>query len=308
MMISLLLGKQIAAMLIMVLMGFAVVRMKLLTTEESRVISALVLYLVGPCMVLDAFQIDYTPERLNGLLLSLGAAAFALALAVGLNFVVRKPLKLDPVEQTSAIYSNSGNLIIPIVVYVFGQEWVLYTTGFLTMQTILFWTHCTTVLQKNPRISLKNILLNINMIAVFIGVVMFVSGLRFPEVPRMAIHGVGVMIGPLCMIVTGMLIGSMDFSRLKAYRRLPLIVGLRLIFYPLVTLLAFRLSGLASLAPDGETVLMIAFFAAAAPCASTITQMAHLYGRNGEYASLINVVSTLLCVFSMPVLTWLYQW
>ena len=308
MMISLLLGKQIAAMLIMVLMGFAVVRMKLLTTEESRVISALVLYLVGPCMVLDAFQIDYTPERLNGLLLSLGAAAFALALAVGLNFVVRKPLKLDPVEQTSAIYSNSGNLIIPIVVYVFGQEWVLYTTGFLTMQTILFWTHCTTVLQKDPRISLKNILLNINMIAVFIGVVMFVSGLRFPEVPRMAIHGVGVMIGPLCMIVTGMLIGSMDFSRLKAYRRLPLIVGLRLIFYPLVTLLAFRLSGLASLAPDGETVLMIAFFAAAAPCASTITQMAHLYGRNGEYASLINVVSTLLCVFSMPVLTWLYQW
>jgi predicted permease len=308
MMISLLLGKQIAAMLIMVLMGFAVVRMKLLTTEESRVISALVLYLVGPCMVLDAFQIDYTPERLNGLLLSLGAAAFALALAVGLNFVVRKPLKLDPVEQTSAIYSNSGNLIIPIVIYVFGQEWVLYTTGFLTMQTILFWTHCTTVLQKNPRISLKNILLNINMIAVFIGVVMFVSGLRFPEVPRMAIHGVGVMIGPLCMIVTGMLIGSMDFSRLKAYRRLPLIVGLRLIFYPLITLLAFRISGLASLAPDGETVLMIAFFAAAAPCASTITQMAHLYGRNGEYASLINVVSTLLCVFSMPVLTWLYQW
>ena len=308
MMISFLLGKQIAAMLLMVFMGFAIVRMKLLTAEESRVISALVLYIVGPCMVLDAFQIDFTPERLHGLMLSLGAAAFALALAVGLNFVIRRPLGLDPVEQTSAIYSNSGNLIIPIVVYVFGQEWVLYTTGFLTMQTILFWTHCTTVLQKSPRISLKNILLNINMIAVFVGVIMFVSGLRFPEVPRMAVHAVGVMIGPLCMIVTGMLIGSLDFARLKAYRRLPLIVALRLLFYPLVTLLAFRLSGIASLAPDGETVLMIAFFAASAPCASTITQMAHLYGRNGEYASLINVVSTLLCVFSMPLLTWLYQW
>jgi len=308
MMISLLLGKQIAAMLLMVFMGFLIVRLKLLSTEDSRVLSAVALYISGPCMMLDAFQLECSPDRLQGLLLSIGAATFALALAVGLNFVIRRPLRLDPVEQTSAIYSNSGNLIIPIVVYVFGQEWVLYTSGFLIMQTILFWTHCSTVLQKNPHISIMRILTNVNMLAVFAGAAMFLTGLRLPEVPAMAVHAVGIMIGPLCMIVTGMLIGSADFSRLKAYRRLPLIVALRLIFYPLATLVAFRLCSLSDFAKDGTTIVLISFFAASAPCASTITQMAHIYGRNGEYASLINVVSTLLCVFSMPVLAWMFQW
>lgn len=308
MMISLLLGKQIAAMLLMVFMGYAIVRAKLLSPQDSRVLSAVALYIICPCMMLDAFQLECTPERVHGLMLSVGAASFALALGIVLNFLIRRPLSLDPVEQTSALYSNSGNLIIPIVVYVFGQEWVLYTSGFLIMQTILFWTHCAPVLQQNPRINILKILLNVNMLAVFAGAAMFLLGIRLPEVPRMAVHGVGVMIGPMSMLITGMLIGSMDFSRLRQYRKLPLIVALRLIFYPLVTLVAFRLSGMSGLVENGETIVMISFFAASAPVASSITQMAHIYGRNAEYASVINVVSTLLCVFSMPVMAWLFQW
>ena len=307
MMISLLLGKQIAAMLLMVFMGYAIVRAKLLSPQDSRVLAAVALYIICPCMMLDAFQLECTPERVQGLMLSIGAAAFALALGIVLNFLIRKPLALDPVEQTSALYSNSGNLIIPIVVYVFGPEWVLYTSGFLIMQTVLFWTHCAPVLQQNSRINILKILLNVNMIAVFAGAAMFLLDIRLPEIPRMAVHGVGVMIGPMSMLITGMLIGSMDFSRLREYRKLPLIVALRLIFYPLVTLVAFRLSGMSGLVENGETIVMISFFAASAPVASSITQMAHIYGRNAEYASVINVVSTLLCVFSMPVMAWLFQ-
>ena len=307
MMISYLLGKQIAAMLLMVFMGYAIVRAKLLSPQDSRVLSAVALYIICPCMMLDAFQLECTPERVHGLMLSLGAAAFALALGIILNFLIRRPLDLDPVEQTSALYSNSGNLIIPIVVYVFGQEWVLYTSGFLIIQTVLFWTHCAPVLQQSSRINILKILLNVNMIAVFAGAAMFLLDVRLPEVPRMAVHGVGVMIGPMSMLITGMLIGSMDFSRLRAYRKLPLIVALRLLFYPLVTLVAFRMSGMSGWAENGDTIVMISFFAASAPVASSITQMAHIYGRNAEYASVINVVSTLLCVFSMPVMAWLFQ-
>lgn len=139
------------------------------------------------------------------------------------------------------------------------------------------------------------------------GAILFVTGLHFPEIPRLAVHATGAMIGPLCMIVTGMLIGSVNFSRILAYKKLPLIVALRLIIFPLATLLAFRASGLCDFVKDGNTILLISFLAAAAPCASTVTQMAHLYGHNGEYASLINVVSTLLCVITMPAMVYLFQ-
>ncbi|WP_418764559.1 AEC family transporter [Mailhella sp.] len=307
MIISLLLGKQIAVMLLMVLMGYAVVRLRLLKAEDSAPLAAVALYIVGPCMMLDAFQVEFSAEKLHGLFLSLAAAALSQSLAIALIALVRRPLKLDPVEQASAIYSNGGNLIIPIVTYVFGPEWVIYTSGFLIGQTALFWTHCYTLLKKNGQIHLRNILLNVNILAMFAGALLFVSGLHFPEVPRLAVHAVGSMIGPLCMIVTGMLIGSMSLRRVQFYKKLPLIVALRLLALPLATLLLFRFSGLASWTRDGNTILLISFLAAAAPCASTVTQMSHLYGHNGEYASLINVVSTLLCVISMPVMVFLFQ-
>lgn len=307
MIISLLLGKQIAAMLLMVLMGYAVVRLRLLKAEDSAPLAAVALYIVGPCMMLDAFQVEFSGEKLQGLFLSLVAAAISQSLAIVFNMLVRRPLRLDPVEQASAIYSNGGNLIIPIVIYVFGPEWVLYTSGFLIGQTALFWTHCYTLLHKHGQFHLRNILFNVNILAMFAGALLFVSGLHFPEVPRLAVHAVGSMIGPLCMIVTGMLIGSVNFRRILAYKKLPLIVALRLLVLPLLTLLVFRVSGLASCTADGSTILLISFLAAAAPCASTVTQMAHLYGHNGEYASLINVVSTLLCVITMPVMVFLFQ-
>ena len=307
MMISLLLGRQIAAMLLMVLMGYLVVRMRLLRAEDSAPLAAVALYIVGPCMMLDAFQVDFSGEKLQGLFLSLAAAALSQSLAIALIALLRRPLRLDPVEQASAIYSNGGNLIIPIVIYVFGPEWVLYTSGFLVGQTILFWTHCYTLLRKHGQVHLKNILLNVNILAMLAGALLFVSGLHFPEVPRLAVHAVGSMIGPLCMIVTGMLIGSMNLRRAFAYKKLPLIVALRLLALPLVTLIVFRATGLALLTKDGSTILLISFLAAAAPCASTVTQMAHLYGHNGEYASLINVISTLLCVVTMPVMVLLFQ-
>ncbi|HJD97539.1 AEC family transporter [Mailhella massiliensis] len=307
MIISLLLGKQIAAMLLMVLMGYAIVHLRLLKAEDSAPLAAVVLYIVGPCMMLDAFQIEFSPERLHGLFLSLVAAALSQSLAIALNALIRRPLRLDPVEQTSAIYSNGGNLIIPIVIYVFGQEWVIYTSGFLIGQTALFWTHCYTLLKKNGQVHLKNILLNVNILAMLAGALLFVSGLHFPEIPRLAVHATGAMVGPMCMIVTGMLIGSVNLRRILAYKKLPLIVFLRLIAFPLATLLLFRASGLAGWTKDGGTILLISFLAAAAPCASTVTQMAHLYGHNGEYASLISVVSTLLCVITMPVMVYLFQ-
>ena len=62
---------------------------------------------------------------LHGLLLALAAAVL---LHVGIIVVVNllgHALHLDAVEKASMIYSNAGNLIIPIVTAVLGKEWCL---------------------------------------------------------------------------------------------------------------------------------------------------------------------------------------
>ena len=66
-------------------------------------------------------------------------------------------------------------------------------------------------------INLKKILLNINMISVFLGVILFFTKIRFPEIINNTLSSVGGMIGPLSMIVTGMLIAEVNINDIFTY-------------------------------------------------------------------------------------------
>lgn len=124
--ISILLAQQIVQLFLMIFMGFLIVKAGLLKDEDSKVLSKIVLYLIIPCVILNAFQVDYTPEMVRGLLVAFAAS---LLMQVVLLFAVSalgRVFHLDAVEITSVYYSNSGNLIVPLVTAVLGAEWVLY--------------------------------------------------------------------------------------------------------------------------------------------------------------------------------------
>lgn len=87
--------------------------------------------------------------------------------------IAGKLLHLNEVEIASVYYSNSGNLIVPIVTFILGQDWVLYGCVFMSVQLIFLWTHCKRLSAGNLPTTGKKIVLNINMISIFIGVVLF---------------------------------------------------------------------------------------------------------------------------------------
>lgn len=64
--VSLLLMEQIAQLFIVLLMGYIVVKAKLLKPSDSKVLSVVFVYLIMPCVVLNAFQIDDTPKFVPG--------------------------------------------------------------------------------------------------------------------------------------------------------------------------------------------------------------------------------------------------
>ena len=108
MQISLLLMQQIAQLFLILLMGYAVVKTGLLKASDSEVLSVVFVYLVMPCVVLNAFQIKDTPEIRTGLLYSMGIAVGMHVVFLLLNALFRKVLKLDAVEQVNIIYSNAA--------------------------------------------------------------------------------------------------------------------------------------------------------------------------------------------------------
>ena len=105
-----------------------------LNAGDSRVISAISIHLILPCVILNAFQVEFSPEVKEGLFLSLVAAVIINVGLIVLVTIFSGILRLDAVEQVSVIYSNAGNLVIPIVSAILGSEWVIYSSVFLAVQ------------------------------------------------------------------------------------------------------------------------------------------------------------------------------
>lgn len=305
--LSLLLAMQIGKMFFMILCGYLIVKGKIMKVEESKVLSTLALYVIAPCAVFSSFQIEFTTDKLLGL-----GVSFLGAIIVNLFFILvakllEKPLHLSSIEKASIGYPNAGNLIIPLVSSILGKEWVLYTSGYMVIQTILIWTHCKSLVSEEPKMDIKKIFTNINMIAIIAGIITFLFKIPLPEFIKESIDSIGGCIGPVCMIVIGMLIGSMNIKEIFMSKRAYMICLLRLIILPLCVIVLFKVTNLMSLHHDANQILLITFLAASAPCAATITQFAQLYDKQPQYASLINVLSVIFCIITMPIMLMVMQ-
>ncbi len=306
-MIALLLLRKIVSLFIIMLSGTLLVKLGLMKSSDSRVLSLLSLYLVVPVVIINAFMIEYSPDILKGLMLSSAAAFVILLIMVAQGSVCRRFLKLDPVEEASVIYSNAGNLIIPIVSSVLGPEWVVYTSPFICIELVFMWSHGKKLICREKGFDLKKVLTNFNIVSVMIGIVFFALQIKLPPLISETMDSVSALLGPLAMIVTGMLIGGMELKKVFTYRRTVLMVFLRLIAFPLAVFLMLKFCGLQSLAADGDKILLISFLATISPTASTITQMSQVYGLDAEYASAIGMLGTLCCIATMPLYVMLYQ-
>lgn len=305
--IALLLADKILQLTLMVLLGYLIVKTKLLKSEHSYPISVIGLYIISPAMLITAFQVDYTTEILNGLYLAFLISVLLNGVLILLGWLLKRALKLDNIEQATAIYSNSGNLIIPIVASLFGNEWVIYSTAFIVVQNVLFWSHLRLLICGKGNVPFRKMIFNINIIAIVVGMILFLLHIKLPATLANTLSTLGHMLGPLAMLVAGMLIAAIPFKEIITDKRIHLVAFLRLIFIPLILLAVIKLGGFASWIENGKTVVMITFLATISPSAATATQMAVAYGQDAKKASAIYGVTTLLCVFTMPLIIWLYQ-
>lgn len=289
------------------LIGYGLVKSKLLKSEDSKPLSIIGLYVISPSVMIEAFQIDYTPEILQGLQLSLLMAVFLHIILIIIGSLLKRLLKLDPIEHATSIYSNSGNLIIPIVMSLFGKEWVIYASCFIVVQTFLFWTHCRLIIVGKGNLSWKMIAKNINIWSILVGAFLFAFQIKLPNIINGTLSSIGLFIGPNAMLVAGMLIAAIPLRSIVASKRIYLVTLLRLLLIPLALLVLIKLIGFVQWAEKGEIIVLISFLATTSPSAATVTQMAVIYNNNPQKASAIYGVTTLLCMFTMPIVIALYQ-
>ena len=103
---ALLLAGKITELTLIVLMGMALVKSKLLTSEHSRTLSVIALYLISPSVMIHAFQIENTPDIIDGLKLSVALAVVFHILLIALGRLFK--------TGSSSIRSNTPPRFTPI--------------------------------------------------------------------------------------------------------------------------------------------------------------------------------------------------
>lgn len=306
--ISILLVEQIVQLFLMILLGWVLGRAHIVDRAGSRALSQVVLYGVMPCVTLNAFQKEVTPQAVQGLLFAGAAAVLAHLVMALVTAAGRYIFKLNSMEQCSVFYSNAGNLILPIVGYVLGQEWLLYAFAFIVVQQLVLWTHGKSAMSQSKSFCWQDLVKNVNLIAVAISLLLFVLGIRLPSLISQTATSIGALFAPMSMIVTGVLLSTMDLKQVFGTGRVYLVSALRLLVCPVLTILAMKAIGMAGWVENGSMLLLVVLFATMTPAASTIVQMAQVYDNQPQEASKINVMTTLLCIITMPLMVFLYQY
>ena len=305
-MVAILLTKQIISLFLMMFFGWLIVKKGILQSSDAKILSILIVYILLPCTIINAFQIKFTADTAGNFLLAVGSALIIHVVLFAYVFMGDKLLHLNNVEKASIIYSNAGNLIIPLVTAILGEEWVIYASAFMVVQLFIIWTHGKSLMEGKKGMDLKAIFSNVNLIACVVGLSLFLLRIQLPEVVQATVKSLGSTVGAISMLMLGMILAGLDIKTMAKDKRVWLISFVKMIVTPLIVVLIMKYSGYARLSAQGETIVFISLLATMTPTATTITQMAQLYEQNVGQATAINTITTLMCIATMPLLTMIY--
>ena len=299
--------EEIIKLFVIMFMGYTGVKAGLMKSSESKSVSVIMVYLVIPCVILNAFQVEYTPDVQKGLLLACAAAVAVHILFLLLTAILKKPLHLDVIERATIIYSNAGILVIPLVQELLGQEYVIYSSAYIAIQLILIWTHCKNMLCEEDKLEWKKVLLNVNIISIIVGVVLFIFRIQLPSGAQDVLNMMNNMIGPLGMLLAGMVIAEVPLKTVFTRKRSYLSAALRLFIYPVFVLGLMKVIQTFASIQDSKQILLTVYLASITPACATVTSMAQLYDKDAAYSSSLYVLTTLLSIATMPVMVGLFE-
>ena len=334
---------KILSLLVLLGAGVVLVRTKLLKKEDSVTLSKISVFLLSPCVIVSSFSMQVDGQAGHNLLLCFFYAILANFLFLFLGTFLKRPLHLSPVEEMSLEYTNCGNFVLPIVAGVLGEEYLLYVSAYITVYNLLVWTHGIHLFQERDKNSpeacsnkdyfkevcskedyckaghskeeysngehkanaLFKILFNPNILAILFGVFLFFTKISLPAPLSLAISDLGKMIGPISMLITGIVLGTMSFKKILSYKRIYMITAFRLLLFPSIYLLLISILSRIEGFLDNPVLFLVTFLSAMAPSAANVSQFAILYGKEEEYASCINIFTTLCTILSMPILLYI---
>lgn len=295
----LMVGRQVLILFLLMSVGVASNRMKLVDEKVIKGMTNIVLYFVTPCVIVESFQRTMNQKLIRGLIFTAAAAVACHLIAILLGKLVLhdEDRSKEIVLRFGVIFGNCGFMSLPIEQALLGEDGVFYGAVFIAVFNIVLWTYgLKTMSEGQERITAKKLILNPGIIGIILGVLVFALQITLPDIIETPVESMAALNTPLPMVIIGYYLGNLRPADLLHDKKQYISMLFRLVVVPVITialLLPFHVD---------KTVLLVCAIASCAPTAATTSMFAAKYGRNARLAAQMVSVSTLFSLVTMPLI------
>lgn len=325
----------VAILFIMMVPGVLLKKCKMCPDGFGKGIANLVLYIAQPVLIVYAYLdceakfTDIWADVVAVLVISL--LAHALFAAVAIPVFRKAPEGRDRMLKFATIFSNAAFMGIPLIQSIFSTrpEMAIYASIYNVSFNLFLWTLGVVLCTRNngedldgdgdsdivdlsirakSSISFSKVLFHPVTLASVIGIIFLVVGVKNSVLREMgldiipdAMNMLRSLVAPLSMVVIGLRLADINFKGFLNDVYMYVFLVLRHFILPLAVLGIMKLAILCGIPLSSDTVLVITILAAT-PAASSATMFAEKYDCDAVYTSRLVVVSTILCILTMPLI------
>ena len=208
---------RLAAIGLILILGFLLGKWKLISTNTNKELTNLLLTVFMPASLFVAFPSEYDESTLNLFFSGLMAGVIVMLMLIIISRIAfnerwfKGGLRFE--SQFAFIFNNATFLGYPIVVNTFGPSGVIAYCGFIIAFNIALFSYGIWLFEHKVSWKLlRSIVLNPNIIAVVLGMIVFLVGIKLPSFITDAVGYVGGATTPLSIICIGFMLSRADFK------------------------------------------------------------------------------------------------
>ena len=298
--LALISARQVVVFFMLIMVGYFAVKTKALKPEARQHFSSLLVSIVVPCMIVNSYITEFDAEVFHGIVLAFIHSFILIMIGLVIAVLAARRMGKDnaAIFEFAMIFSNAGYMGFPLIQALFGNEGLLYASSYNTVFNILIWTYGYARVsgQTDAKKVVNTIVRTPAMIAVVLGLVIYLLQIPVPELIHQPISQIGGLNTPISMMITGMILAGSDLSKVIRDRAVAAVIGIRLFLIPAVCLLIYGFLHI-SFGMASEVVLLLE----ACPCAAISSVFAVQFHYDEEKVAGAVILSTLLSILTLPI-------
>lgn len=302
-----LLFSTVSVLLFYMILGFILVKTGKASVSHAKTLSVILVYVLGPAMIINSFlQLEFSWKGFARI-----GIYFAVSLAVQLLFFLLIFLVVGRKYEDSkyrilsvgSVLGNVGYLGMPVISSLFPNEPIVLcysSINVMTMNLIVFTVGTYLITNDKKFISIKSAILNPTSLSLFVAIPLFIANVHLPKTFLSPIELLSRMSTPFCMFILGMRLAKSEIRQLFTRGFVYATCLLKLIAFPVLAFLFVKLL------PFDDNILKTTIVVLAmAPSGAIIESLAELHECQQELAANVVLLTTILCVITIPLMSFL---